>query len=65
MITDSGEAKESSSEVASAIGLIGGMIIYFFIFMYASQVMKGVIEENKPDYRGIGLFCQTVSISVR
>ena len=28
-ITDSGEAKESSSEVASAIGLIGGMIIYF------------------------------------
>lgn len=45
-ITDSGEAKESSSEVASAIGLIGGMIIYFFIFMYASQVMKGVIEEK-------------------
>ena len=40
-ITDSGEAKESSSEVASAIGLI-----YFFIFMYASQVMKGVIEEK-------------------
>ena len=39
-------AKESSSEVASAIGLIGGMIIYFFIFMYASQVMKGVIEEK-------------------
>ena len=32
-ITDSGEAKESS-------------IIYFFIFMYASQVMKGVIEEK-------------------
>ena len=45
-VTDSGEAKESSSEVASAIGLIGGMIIYFFIFMYASQVMKGVIEEK-------------------
>ena len=45
-ITDSGEAQESSSEVASAIGLIGGMIIYFFIFMYASQVMKGVIEEK-------------------
>ena len=45
-ISDTGEAKESSSEVASAIGLIGGMIIYFFIFMYASQVMKGVIEEK-------------------
>ncbi len=46
MSTDTGEAKESSSEIASAIGLIAGMIIYFFIFMYASQVMKGVIEEK-------------------
>lgn len=45
-VSDTGEAKESSSEVASALGLIGGMIIYFFIFMYASQVMKGVIEEK-------------------
>ncbi len=43
---ETGEAKESSSEIASAIGLIAGMIIYFFIFMYASQVMKGVIEEK-------------------
>ena len=43
---DTGEAKESSSEIASAIGLVAGMIIYIFIFMYASQVMKGVIEEK-------------------
>lgn len=43
---DTGVAKESSSEIASVIGLVGGMIIYFFIFMYASQVMKGVIEEK-------------------
>lgn len=43
---DTGVAKESSSEIASAIGLVAGMIIYFFIFMYASQVMKGVIEEK-------------------
>ncbi len=45
-ISDTGEAKESSSEIASIIGLVSGMIIYFFIFMYASQVMKGVIEEK-------------------
>lgn len=43
---ETGVAKESSSEIASAMGLIAGMIIYFFIFMYASQVMKGVIEEK-------------------
>lgn len=45
-VSDTGEYKESSSEIASVIGLVGGMIIYFFIFMYASQVMKGVIEEK-------------------
>ncbi|MGL5682784.1 MAG: ABC transporter permease [Marinifilaceae bacterium] len=41
-----GVAKESSSEFASIIGLVGGIVIYMFIFMYASQVMKGVIEEK-------------------
>lgn len=45
-ISDTGEAKESSSEIASVIGLVAGMVIYFFVFMYASQVMKGVIEEK-------------------
>lgn len=43
---ETGVVKESSAEIASAIGLIAGMVIYFFIFMYASQVMKGVIEEK-------------------
>lgn len=46
MVTESGEAKESSSEIASIIGIAGGFIIYLFIFMYAAQVMKGVIEEK-------------------
>ena len=44
---ETGEAKESSSEIASILGLAAGMVIYFFIFMYASQVMKGVIEEKQ------------------
>ena len=41
---ETGVAKESSSEIASILGLAAGMVIYFFIFMYASQVMK--IEEK-------------------
>jgi ABC-2 type transport system permease protein len=28
------------------LGLVGGILIYFFIFMYGSQVMRGVIEEK-------------------
>lgn len=46
VVSETGESKEASSEVVSFIGLIAGIIIYFFIFMYASQVMKGVIEEK-------------------
>jgi len=43
---NSGEAKESSSEILSIIGIAGGFVIYFFILMYCTQVMRGVIEEK-------------------
>ena len=45
-VSETGETKESSSEIASIIGVAGGFIIYIFIFMYATQVMRGVIEEK-------------------
>jgi ABC-2 type transport system permease protein len=41
-----GTTREGSAEIASIIGLVAGFVIYIFIFMYASQVMKGVIEEK-------------------
>ena len=41
-----GEEKESSTEIAMAVGYIGGIMIYFFIFMFGAQVMRGVIEEK-------------------
>lgn len=43
---ESGEAKESSSEILSIIGIAGGFVIYMFILMYCTQVMRGVIEEK-------------------
>lgn len=46
VVSETGDTKESSSELTSIIGLIAGIIIYFFIFMYSTQVMKGVIEEK-------------------
>ena len=38
--------KKSFTEISWALGFIGGMLIYFFIFMYGAQVMRGVIEEK-------------------
>lgn len=44
--TDDGEEKESSTEIAMAVGYAGGFMIYIFIFMFGAQVMRGVIEEK-------------------
>jgi ABC-2 type transport system permease protein len=44
--TDSGREKESSTELAMVVGYIGGFLIYFFIFLFGAQVMRGVIEEK-------------------
>ncbi len=41
-----GEAKETNQDIARIVGFIAGMMIYMFIFMYGSQVMRGVIEEK-------------------
>jgi ABC-2 type transport system permease protein len=46
VLTANGDSREGSSEITSILGMITGFIIYMFIFMYASQVMRGVIEEK-------------------
>ncbi|PLX19273.1 MAG: ABC transporter permease [Marinilabiliales bacterium] len=38
--------KESSTEVAMIVGYASGFLIYFFIFLFGAQVMRGVIEEK-------------------
>jgi len=46
-ITETGEAKKSSSIVAFIVSYAMGFIIYFFVFMYGSMVMRSVMEEKK------------------
>ena len=45
-INKGGEEESSSTELSMAVGFVSGLIIYFFIFMYGAQVMRGVIEEK-------------------
>ncbi|MGB9747138.1 MAG: ABC transporter permease [Bacteroidales bacterium] len=45
-LTEEGKEKRSSSDVASIVGYAGGFLIYFFVFLFGSQVMRGVIEEK-------------------
>jgi ABC-2 type transport system permease protein len=44
--TEEGQEKESHAEIAMGIGYAGGMLIYFFIFLFGAMVMRGVIEEK-------------------
>ena len=43
---EAGEARSTSTELSTAIGMGLSIIIYMFIFMYGVQVMRGVIEEK-------------------
>ncbi|PKV63380.1 ABC transporter permease [Pontibacter ramchanderi] len=44
-LSESGE-RDSNVWVTSGAGIVGAVIIYFFIFLYGVQIMRGVIEEK-------------------
>lgn len=43
---EKGEAVKSSTEMAMAIGYVAGFLIYMFVFIYGTMVMRGVMEEK-------------------
>lgn len=43
---EGGNEETSATPIKMGLGYIAGMLIYFFIFFYAVQVMRGVIEEK-------------------
>ncbi len=45
-LADDGSEEKTSEEISMALGLVGGFFIYFLIFMFGAQVMRGVIEEK-------------------
>ena len=46
IISEDGNTTNSHSEASMGIGFISGILIYIFIFMYGTMVMRGVIEEK-------------------
>lgn len=42
-----GNVSESSTELATIIGMVFTILIYMFILMYGNMVMQGVLEEKK------------------
>ncbi|MCO6499012.1 MAG: ABC transporter permease [Vicingus serpentipes] len=45
-ITVEGKEESKNVGISTALGFGGAILIYFFIFMYGVQIMRGVIEEK-------------------
>ncbi len=45
-LNDAGEEKQSSAAVAIIIGIAAAFLLYMFLLLYGTQVMRGVIEEK-------------------
>jgi len=45
-VDGSGKEEKSSAEISMAVGMFSAILIYFFIFLFGAQVMRGVIEEK-------------------
>jgi ABC-2 type transport system permease protein len=45
-IDDSGKDTVTSTGIAMAVAYLGGILMYMLVFMFGSQVMRGVIEEK-------------------
>ena len=46
VISKDGISRKSRTEISMGIGFISGILIYIFIFMYGTMVMRSVIEEK-------------------
>lgn len=44
---EGGEEKKSNAEITTAIGYAAAFLMYMFVFIYGSQVMRGVMEEKQ------------------
>jgi len=45
-LNEDAQEEETFAEMSMIIGIFSGIMIYFFIFMFGVQVMRGVIEEK-------------------
>lgn len=45
-LDEEGKERSGNTEIKTILGYVAGILIYMFVFLYASQVMRGVIEEK-------------------
>jgi len=45
-VGESGQEQSANSVVMSGVGMLFGLLMYLFIFIYGAQIMQGIIEEK-------------------
>lgn len=45
-LTETGQEQSSNSKVLFIVGMVCGIMMYLFIFIYGAQIMQGIIEEK-------------------
>jgi ABC-2 type transport system permease protein len=45
-LSDGGSEESSDSRILFAVGMVCGILMYMFIFIYGAQIMQGIIEEK-------------------
>lgn len=45
-ISEDGDQQSDFPELSMGLGIFSGLLIYFFVFLFGSQVMRGVMEEK-------------------
>ncbi len=46
LVDETGKATETSTGISMALAYMGGLLMYMLVFIFGSQVMRGVIEEK-------------------
>lgn len=46
LVDETGKTTETSTGISMALAYIGGLLMYMLVFVFGSQVMRGVIEEK-------------------
>ncbi|HBE40269.1 MAG TPA: ABC transporter permease [Bacteroidales bacterium] len=46
LVDEKGKTTQTSTGIAMALAYIGGLLMYMLVFIFGSQVMRGVIEEK-------------------
>lgn len=46
LIDETGKEQASDTDVLFYVGMIAGILMYMFIFIYGAQIMQGIIEEK-------------------